>query len=64
MTDKIRQIKYWQATADDDLEAIDLLFQGGKYVQSLFFAHLALEKILKAHWIKNNPQNVPPQTPT
>jgi len=62
MTDKIRQVQYWRATADDDLEAIDLLFQGGKFVHALFFTHLALEKILKAHWVNNNPQNVPPKT--
>ena len=27
-----------------------------------FFVHLALEKILKAHWVKNNENNFPPKT--
>jgi HEPN domain-containing protein len=28
----------------------------------LFFTHLALEKILKAHWVKDNVEDVPPKT--
>lgn len=62
MTDKERYIRYWQTSAKDDLDAIDYLFQGGKYYQALFFAHLSLEKILKAHWVKDNFENVPPRT--
>ena len=62
MTDKEKQLKYWKDTAIDDLESIDYLFEGKKYVQALFFAHLALEKILKALWVKNNKENFPPKT--
>ena len=62
MNDKEEHIRYWEATAKDDLEAIDYLFNGKKYVQALFFAHLSLEKILKAHFIKDNEENVPPKT--
>ena len=28
---------------------------------SLFVGHLALEKILKAHWVKNNAADIPPK---
>lgn len=62
MNDKEKQISYWIKTAIDDLESIEFLFVGKKYVQALFFAHLALEKILKAHWVKSNEQNFPPKT--
>jgi len=31
-------------------------------MQSLFFAHLVIEKICKALWIKHNEGNVPPRT--
>jgi HEPN domain-containing protein len=62
MTDKEKQIAYWVSTAVDDLESIDYLFNGKKYVQALFFAHLSLEKILKALWVKNNELDFPPKT--
>ena len=62
MKDKAQHIKYWCDTAKDDWESIGFLFDGKKYVQALFFVHLALEKILKAHWVKNNENNFPPKT--
>jgi HEPN domain-containing protein len=62
MTDKEKQMTYWVSTAIDDLESIDFLFNGKKYVQALFFAHLSLEKILKALWVKGNENNFPPKT--
>jgi len=34
----------------------------GKYDWALFIGHLALEKILKAIWIKNNEGNIPTRT--
>ena len=39
---------------------MDYLFVGGRYTHSLFFAHLYLEKICKALWVKKNPGNIPP----
>jgi HEPN domain-containing protein len=43
-----RQVRYWRESAQDDLEAAVLLLDNGKVNQGLFFAHLALEKALKA----------------
>jgi len=43
-----KQVQYWRESAVDDLEAATLLFDKGKVNQGLFFAHLALEKALKA----------------
>ena len=62
MSDKTKHIDYWENTAIDDLESMDVLFEGKKYVQALFFAHLSLEKILKAHWVLCNAENMPPKT--
>jgi len=28
----------------------------------LFFAHLVIEKLSKAHWVKDNAGNIPPRT--
>lgn len=58
---KKRYIKYWLKTADYDLEAMQGIFDAGKYDWALFVGHLALEKILKAHWVKTNKDNIPPK---
>lgn len=61
MADKEIHIGYWKNSAIDDLESVDFLFSGEKYVQALFFTHLSLEKILKDHWVKDHDENVPPK---
>ncbi len=62
MTNKQKHIEYWNRSAIDDLEAIQFLMMGKKYLQALFFTHLTIEKLLKALWVKNNLENVPPKT--
>jgi HEPN domain-containing protein len=62
MNNKQQHIDYWKATAVDDLDTVDYLFEGRKYLQALFFTHLSLEKVLKAHWVNYNEANVPPKT--
>lgn len=62
MTDKLKHINYWKTTAIDDVETVDFLLAAKKYVQALFFTHLFIEKIIKAHWVKDNVENVPPKT--
>ncbi|MFH1192201.1 MAG: HEPN domain-containing protein [bacterium] len=42
-------IKYWQTTAEHDYETMIGLFRIKRYSDSLFFGHIVLEKILKAH---------------
>ena len=58
---KQEYIDYWITTAKDDWEAVEGLFSLKKYVHSLFFAHLTLEKLAKALWVKNNEENIPPK---
>lgn len=55
-------INFWIDQAEDDWTAVDTLFKGRNYLQSLFFAHLVIEKLCKSLWIKFNQENVPPRT--
>ena len=47
-----KQIKYWVETGEDDLATALYLYEGKRYVQCLFFCHLSIEKIIKAHVAK------------
>jgi HEPN domain-containing protein len=49
-------------TAGKDWDVVNSLFKDGNYLYSLFFAHLTLEKLLKAHWVKDNKENFPLKT--
>jgi len=62
MKSKEDHVTFWLKQADDDWNAVDALFKGGSYLQSLFFAHLVIEKICKAIWIRHNTENIPPRT--
>jgi len=62
MKTKQEHIDFWVEQANDDWSAVDTLFLGKKYLQSLFFAHLVIEKVCKALWIKHNKEVVPPRT--
>jgi HEPN domain-containing protein len=62
MLTKQQHIDYWVNTAEDDWGSVELLFKGKKYLQCLFWAHLTLEKLVKALWIKNHTENAPPRT--
>jgi HEPN domain-containing protein len=62
MMSKEEHIAYWVNTAEKDWKAVKDLFETANYVQSLFFAHLVLEKLTKAIWVKNNEENTPPRT--
>jgi len=47
--DIIRQIEYWRLGASEDWEVAVELISSRRTRHGLFFAHLALEKLLKAH---------------
>ena len=59
MIDINKQIDYWSKGAYSDIETAELLQTGKKYVESLFFCHLAVEKIFKALVVKNTNQIAP-----
>jgi|ERR1022692_4856951 AbiV family abortive infection protein len=54
-------IQYWVDSAQKDWQASEVLYKGKSYVHALFFAHLTLEKLSKAHWVKNHISNHPPR---
>jgi HEPN domain-containing protein len=52
-------ISYWTESSEQDFEAMKHLFQKGDYHWSLFVGHLILEKLLKAHYVKQMGDNPP-----
>lgn len=61
MIDKKIQIEYWKNGSAEEIKVADLLFRNRKYRHGMFFYHLAIEKILKAHAAKVT-GNIPPRT--
>jgi len=49
MIDVEKQIAYWRDSAVEDWQVAGELINLGRTRHGLFFAHLALEKLLKAH---------------
>jgi len=56
-----KQIDYWRTSSDEDFAAAESLLEKGHLRHCLFFAHLAIEKMLKAH-VTRQTQEVPPRT--
>jgi len=56
-----KHISYWQTGAEEDWEVAIQLIESNKIRHGLFFLHMALEKILKAH-ICRNIKDVAPRT--
>ncbi len=54
-----KTVKYWIDGAEYDIGVADALFQTAKYPYALFMGHLALEKLLKAIWVKNKKIHAP-----
>ena len=62
MADKNAHIKYWVEGAEESWKSAEALIAGGRYMMALFCWHLAIEKLLKAHWVKDNEEDYPPRT--
>jgi len=58
---KAEHIAYWKDTAADDWADVQKTLQAGVYIHGLFFAHLVIEKLSKAHWVKDNAGDMPPR---
>lgn len=50
--DNDKYVQHWRMGAEEDLAAAQDLFQTKRYRHALFFGHLALEKLFKAHLTK------------
>ena len=61
MMTKEEHIKYWLDTAEYDWTGAEHAFGTKNYVHSLFWAHLVLEKLSKAHWVRTHEDNIPPR---
>jgi HEPN domain-containing protein len=60
--DKKQFIDWWKNEALKNLETAIYLMKGKQNVFALFTFHLTIEKLLKAHWVKDNIDNSPPRT--
>jgi HEPN domain-containing protein len=56
-----KQIEYWKRNGKEDFAAAKSLLEKGHFRHCLFFAHLAIEKMLKAH-VTRKTNDIPPRT--
>jgi len=56
-----KQIDYWVTSSQEDFAAAKSLLEKGHFRHCLFFAHLAIERMLKAH-VTRKINDVPPRT--
>ena len=56
-----KHIEYWIKSSNEDHDVIQLLIGSNKYLHAMFLCHLSIEKLVKAHWVKNNNNSVPPK---
>ncbi|MFN8339113.1 MAG: HEPN domain-containing protein [Saprospiraceae bacterium] len=54
-------IDFWLRTARDRWEAAIILMQNNKNVEALFMFCLSIEKLLKANWVNDNIDDIPPR---
>jgi HEPN domain-containing protein len=47
-----QKVNYWVVSAENDWRVVGHLFEKEDYPYALFFAHLSLEKLLKAVFVK------------
>jgi HEPN domain-containing protein len=57
--DVAKQIEYWRVGSVEDLDAAKSMLDRGHIRHALFFAHLALEKAIKAHVVKATRETPP-----
>ncbi len=52
-------IDYWINLAEDDLDSAEIMLKNKKYLQSGFYCHQTIEKILKAYYWYTREQEPP-----
>jgi HEPN domain-containing protein len=55
-----KQVEYWRNGSNEDFEVAGELLEKGRFRHALFLAHLALEKMLKAH-VTRATSDIPPR---
>ncbi len=53
------KIDYWIEIALDDLDSAEIMLKSGKYLQSGFYCHQAIEKVLKGYYLYNTGSEPP-----
>lgn len=56
-----KQIDYWRTNSDKDIDTATILIDAKKYIEGMFFCHMSIEKIIKAHVVIKTEQ-IPPKT--
>lgn len=46
-------VQHWRETSEKDYHTMQNLLKSGDYSWAMFLGHLVLEKLLKAHYVKN-----------
>jgi len=59
MKNKEKLLGYWKKSSKMDFEAARDLFKSKKYPHCLFFAHVSVEKLLKALYVKTKDEYSP-----
>ncbi len=52
-------VNYWLSSSNEDWETMEILFKSNRYANSLFFLHLALEKLLITPIVNNTKKHAP-----
>jgi HEPN domain-containing protein len=47
-------VQHWKDTSEKDYQTMRNLIKSGDFSWAMFLGHLVLEKLLKAHYVKNN----------
>lgn len=58
---KEEYIEYWLKSSRKDYNTMMNLFDSKDYHWALFMGHIVIEKIIKAIFIQNNEENIPPR---
>jgi len=52
-------VRHWIETSDDDFNTMLVLFRSKSYNWALFMGHIAIEKLLKAYYVKQKREHAP-----
>jgi HEPN domain-containing protein len=58
---KIEIISHWVLQAERDWKSALALLRENQFIHALFFSHLVIDKLLKAHWVDSNVENEAPR---
>ncbi|MBU0568581.1 HEPN domain-containing protein [bacterium] len=54
-----KTVNYWKQGAEYDLETADTLLEKKRFPYALFIGHLAIEKLLKCLFVRDNKEHAP-----